>query len=346
MDSKVLVVTLSDNAYGGVVEFNKLLFKYAQLKLNSFKLNSGARNNKFISFILLITDYLRFAFYLSVNRIEVIHVNPSLAKNSIIRDGIFVLFSKLFGKKVYVHWHGWDEKKEYLLKAWYLKFTFFRADHIRFLSKNFEKKFKDLGYLNSSSVGKTFFDDDILKLNLNKSENRTKRLLFLSTLSKNKGIYEALNLFMDINNVYNLKLIIAGKGPEEPNIINIIQHNNLTNIEMVGFVSGEDKYSCFLNSDIYLFPSYYEGMPTSVLEAMAFGLPIVCSKVGALPEIFHNGINGFMVDDLGQLKSYVEKLLNDDKLRERIGENNRRYAEDYFRASVVVSDIENEYLSL
>jgi glycosyltransferase involved in cell wall biosynthesis len=345
---QVLVITLSRKAYGGVANFNQLLFKYATLDLQEFRLLSGSKRYKIVSGMLFIIDILRLIIRLRGGSVDILHVNPSLVKNSIVRDGLFVLVGKIYGKKVYVHWHGWDSNKEKLLKKWFLKMTFFKSDHIRFLSMKFADKFKSLGYANSFSIGRTFFDDDIIQLtNTITTKTDSVRLLFLSTLSKNKGIYETLEVYKELSEHYrNIELVIAGKGPEYINVKKYISVNNLKKIYMVGFVGREKKYEYYLMSDIYILPSYYEGMPTSIIEAMVCGLPVVCTNVGALPEIIQDGKSGFIVNNLNNLKETLMYLIENPKIRSQISEFNKKYARSKFKASEAIKEIECEYLKI
>ena len=228
--------------------------------------------------------------------------------------------------------------------------TLFKADHIKFLSYSFQEKFIKKGFLNKTSLGNTFVDDDLLKDF--KFENRTiskqVNILFLSTISVNKGIYTAIEIFLKLAQSNNVILTVAGDGCELENVKKSVPELLKNNVIFTGYISGKRKAEVFRKADIYLFPSHYEGMPTSVLEAMSFGLPIVCSSVGALPDFFENEKMGYIIDksDIKTFEYATKKLIENSSLRESIGKYNYKYATDHFLASKTIEKIDSDYFEL
>ncbi|HPS60005.1 MAG TPA: glycosyltransferase family 4 protein [Candidatus Cloacimonas sp.] len=133
--------------------------------------------------------------------------------------------------------------------------------------------------------------------------------LYLARIEKEKVIYELIEAFKLIKRNYNdVYLIIAGDGSQIKAINNII--NNDDRIKMVGYVTGGIKTDIYKKSSIYVLPSYTECMPLSVLEAMAFGLPIICSEIGGLSDIIRDKENGILVrcKDINSLYLAIENL--------------------------------------
>jgi glycosyltransferase involved in cell wall biosynthesis len=351
---KVLLISPSLKLHGGVVEFNKMLLKYGRSNYIIFELKSVVHKNILLKTIFLIIDFSKFCWLLITNKIDLVHVNPSLGKNSIKRDGVFIIISKFFKKKVFVHWHGWNPANEYLLEVknlGFIKKSFFKADHIKFLSVHFENKFKSLGFKNKTSLGSTFVDDALVNETSKKTfKTNAINLLFLSTVSKNKGIYIVVSIFKELYKKYpNISLIIAGKGEELDNVRQLVASQGLNNVYFTGFVSGKEKNLIYSKSHIYLFPSMYEGMPTSLLEALCFGLPIVCSNVGAIPEFFEEENMGYMIENINNSNSYVEKimtLLDDNILINKISNYNSKIGFKKYLASKNVLKIEQDYKNL
>ena len=93
------------------------------------------------------------------------------------------------------------------------------------------------------------------------------------------------------------------------------------NCDFLGWVEGEEKEQLFADSGIFCLPSKNEGMPMSVLEAMAHGLAAVATPVGGIPQVIENGVDGFVVpvNDAPCLKNILENLVRDQELRKRIG---------------------------
>ena len=110
-------------------------------------------------------------------------------------------------------------------------------------------------------------------------------------------------------------------------------------MELLGWVGPEAKVQTFLNCEIYTLPSYNEGLPGSVLEAMAAGKPIVTTPVGGIPEAVEEGENGYLVNpgDVDQLAARLERLCSDSTLRNRMGERSRQIIYDKFESHSLVS---------
>ena len=102
----------------------------------------------------------------------------------------------------------------------------------------------------------------------------------------------------------------------------IIKQNGLENIAMFqGWVNGEKKVHLLNMADAYILPSYNEGLPISVLEAMSYSLPVISTTVGGIPEILKNGENGFIMEpgDKDAIYHAVVSLMEDKSLCKDMG---------------------------
>lgn len=349
---KVLLIILSANSYGGVVSYNEGLAQSKGADILKFRNTSGKHKSNTIKLISVFLDSFRLMFTLWTSKVDIVHINPSLSFNSILRDSLFVFLSKLFKKKVLVQWHGWNPKNKKFLKGSMLKWikmTLFKADHTKFLYEELIKNYKLLGYNNKLSLGKTFVSQEFEKVSINFNKNsKNIKLLFLSTISVSKGIYEAINLFEILKKSHTgLELKIAGKGPDFDEVSEFVKEKK--DIEVLGFVSGKKKIEVLQNSDIYLFPSSHEGMPISVLEAMYFGLPVLATKVGALNDFFKEKLMGFSSSKKTYLESMEKNLkflINDSKARKKIGLYNNKFITENFMLKNILLEIENDYKNL
>ncbi len=263
-------------------------------------------------------------------------------------------------KKILVFIHGWrSAHAERIIdnKLMHYLFTsvFNRADAIIVLAEGFKHKLREMGITKRIIVETTMVSDDLVEgveiktEMVNYNDDRPIRILFLSRIHTGKGIYETVDCIEILSRKYNnIKLIIAGTGPDLTALRAYVRTKKLLNIEFIGFVSGEEKRKVFDASDVYLFPSHEEGMPISVLEAMAFGLPIVTRPVGALKDFFEDGKHGFITESRSPeiLASLLEKLISNKKLRHDISNYNFHYARTRFLASKVSKRLENIYSSL
>lgn len=350
MNKNILILTPDKNARGGITNFYIILKKY--FPSNFIYLYRGARNFPFKKshlkeFVRIVSDYLNFTYYLIFKKIAIVQTTTSLYNKSVIRDGIFILIAKLFRKKVIVYYRGWNiDYSNKLSNNWLFKYLYFKADASILLTRLAKKSLIDWGYkkkiyISSTAVNEELIkniNDDFLRKKYNNSNNEIG-LLFLARIEKEKGIYELINTYELLKNKYkHIKLTIAGDGREEENIKKLVSEKNIEDVSFLGFVDGGLKISVYKNNHIYLFPSYSEGMPTSVLEAMACGLPVITTAVGGLVDFFKSNINGFMLEAPPKhedFAKYIEILISNEKLMLEISLNNHKYALENFLASKI-----------
>jgi glycosyltransferase involved in cell wall biosynthesis len=111
----------------------------------------------------------------------------------------------------------------------------------------------------------------------------------------------------------------------------------------VGYVKGDEKYSLLASGNLFVFPSYSEGMPNAVLEAMAVGLPIVTTRVGGINDFFIEDRMGSFIEkkDVQSIVNKVEYLYLNKNLRQQISNINIDYASKTFKGETVFKKLKN-----
>ena len=139
----------------------------------------------------------------------------------------------------------------------------------------------------------------------------------------------------------NIKFRVAGIGGELEKARQYAIDNNIA-ADFLGNISGDTLINEFKKANLYILPSHSEGMPTSVLEAMAFGLPVISRPVGGLCDFFENGKMGQLIDSLNpeEYAEAIENYINDKQLLKDTAESNHCYAKKHFMASRVARKIE------
>lgn len=175
-----------------------------------------------------------------------------------------------------------------------------------------------------------------------RGEGKNITLLFLSNLMTEKGVFLAVEAFKSlVKNSKDLFLTIAGApyNKNENRLKKILESDEIlrSRVKYFGPVLGEMKYRLFTQADIFVFPSYFreECFPLVLLEAMAAGLPVVASSVGAVDKIIKHEENGFLIrpGDKKELITRLEELVKDKDLRERMGYKSLQlYREKYTSA--------------
>jgi glycosyltransferase involved in cell wall biosynthesis len=119
-------------------------------------------------------------------------------------------------------------------------------------------------------------------------------------------------------------------------------------VEFRGAVSDEEKINAYLEAAIFLLPSYGEGQPLSILEAMAAGLPVISTPVGSIAEVIEQETNGLLISpgDRGALAAAMGRLASDTDLRQRMGQANRERARSRFGAHRLWQELDLNWLEL
>ena len=119
-------------------------------------------------------------------------------------------------------------------------------------------------------------------------------------------------------------------------------------VEFLGWVSGDAKEKAFQEASVFCLPSYAEGFPMAVLDAWAYGLPVVTTPVGGLPDVAKDGENMllFTPGDIYTLAIQLERMIVDERLRARIAEESERFANGLFSIGAVNKKLADIYASL
>jgi len=104
-------------------------------------------------------------------------------------------------------------------------------------------------------------------------------------------------------------------------------------LQCPGIIGTDEKIGLFADTDIFVQPSHFENMPNVILEAMAAGVPIVSTSVGAIPEMIDEPRGGILItpEDTEALSAAIGRLVENTELRREMGESNYRRAKQYYR---------------
>ncbi len=163
-------------------------------------------------------------------------------------------------------------------------------------------------------------------------------LLFVGRLIREKGLYELLEAFATVRSKRVCRLTVVGEGPESDRLrLRASQLGVAQDVEFTGHLIEEDVSRFYRGADVLVLPSYSEGLPTVLLEAMSFGLPIVTTRISGAADHLTEGENALFVParDAGPMAKALERLLDDETLRATMGENNIRKAGDFAPGRVV-----------
>ncbi len=278
-------------------------------------------------------------------------INPSLGFNSFFRDAAFAYQLKRKQIPFIVFFHGWDTDFEKQVDSFYRNLfmnTFGKAEKIIVLSETFKDKIETWGYYGKVVVETTAVEASLIANFSIKEKNNLLNIneaviiLCLARIIKEKGIFELIEAF---KNVYkknkNINLIIAGDGSDFDSVEERVK--NCPNIKLYGYVEGDNKIGLFEKSHIYCLPSYSEGLPISVLEAMAFGLPILTTPVGGLKGFLQENKMGYFVKpkSVEGIESKLDILISDVMVRKQFSQFNFNYAKQKLLSDAVANRLLN-----
>lgn len=164
-------------------------------------------------------------------------------------------------------------------------------------------------------------------------------LLFFGRLGKRKGVYDLLQAVEALVPRYpDMRVLLGGDGELETVRVQADALGIGRNVELLGWVRGDEKSRLLNVASIFVLPSYNEGLPMSVLEAMVHGLPVVSTSIGGIPEAVRDGEEGFLVcpGDVHALSDRLDRLLADSSLRRQMGQAARKRAVSHFGATGIV----------
>ena len=306
------------------------------------------RNSNYPTKILYVIYAFTEVFFLLLfdKRIKITHIHTA-AYSSFYRSAIFVILAKLFHKKVILHIHAGDFQAFYKkspYKSLIIKILN-ECNKLIVLSNSWKNWFSDIG-INETKI--TIINNIIDYPVINKSTKENKKLtfLFLGQIEKLKGIYDLLTVIKENKKLLENKILlrIGGSG-ETKQLEQFIANNDLQKIiTFHGWVSGDKKIQELNNADIYILPSYYEGLPISILESLSYGLPVISTPVGGISEIVIPGKNGILVTpgNLEEIKNSLLFFINNPEKIEIYGKESKKIASNFF-PDVVISELKEFY---
>lgn len=174
-------------------------------------------------------------------------------------------------------------------------------------------------------------------------------LLFLGRLGERKGTYDLLEAIKRLSKRGTVPEVwLCGDGELE-NCEAVVREAGLSeSVKFLGWVRGADKDRLLKTASVYVLPSYREGLPMSVLEAMAAGLPVVSTRIGGIPEAIRDGVEGYLIDagDVSALEDRLSRLISSPDHANSMGIAAHRRVKAEFSSEVIVPRLEALYVDI
>jgi glycosyltransferase involved in cell wall biosynthesis len=253
------------------------------------------------------------------------------------------MLSRLLGRPVVLHTHGADFDEFYHRSPAFIKpffrFIFSLCSRILVLSGFWRSFFikhaepKKVEILHNGVYASVFSEHFTAPTNLS-------RFLFLGRLGQRKGVYDllqAIDILVNKERHSDLQFFLAGDGDIDE-VNRIIAEKQLTqHVQLLGWLQEKEKMEWFRQVDTIVLPSYNEGLPMALLEAMAAGKIIISTRVGGIPDLVEDGKNGFLmtpgdIDKLCQSIVYVKN--HPAEMITMAKDNQEKILQDYNLATI------------
>lgn len=265
--------------------------------------------SKLQNLLYLIYSLVKFTFKCFSRNIKIVHIHTA-SNTSFKRKAIYINIASFFKKNIVLHIHGAEFHLFYEKNRAFVAKTLKKVDTIIALSSKWKKFFEENVGCKNVVIIPNIVDTPVI---VDKKKSGEISGIFLGNMNKRKGIYDIIDM-VNANKEYlrgKLTLHIGGNG-ETDKVKELINKNNLSDIIIYeGWVDKEKRAELLSNGDFFLLPSYNEGLPISILEAMSYKLPVISTPVGGIPEIVSEGCNGFLIEpgDKVSLFNAIKKII-------------------------------------
>ena len=299
----------------------------------------------------MLGAYARFLYLLVLGRVGLIHVHTA-SRASFWRKSYFFMLAFVFRVPAILHLHGAEFEAFYEnecggVRRKLIRNIFDRVSRVVVLSGAWQSWVRTISK-NAHIV--VIFNPVLLPAAATPWDARQRGdVLFLGRLGKRKGTYDLLEAAAKTVGTHrNLRLVFGGDGEIVQTQARAKQLGIEDHVKMLGWIQAVERQNYLSSAMIYVLPSYNEGLPMSVLEAMAAGMPVVSTPIGGIPEAVTDGVEGFLVapGDVDSLADRMKHLLQDDDLARRMGEAARRKVETTFSSDVILPKLERLYIEL
>lgn len=343
---KVLMIGPDRSVHGGVSGVvNNYYDAGLDKRIDLCYIGTMVDGSKWMKLVCAVKAY--FCFLIKLPKYDIVHVNMA-SDASYYRKSVFIRTAGIYHKKIVIHQHGGS-------------FMEFYEKDLSDAGRRRVKKLFSMGdaFLVLGTVWKDFFGTIIERDRitvfpnaiqlpvLKKKQYGVHKILFLGRMCKEKGIGELLSVMPKIREKYpDVHLYLGGIWEDQE-----LQAESAALKDYVtdlGWIGGAAKQKYLQECDIFVMPSYFEGQPVSILEAMAYACGIVASKIGGIPDMIIEDETGIFVmpQDAKTLEEALCRLLADPELCRMLGENARRKIENEFSIEDNIKQLLTVYESI
>jgi glycosyltransferase involved in cell wall biosynthesis len=354
---KIVVFGPSLEAVSGVSTHVRMLFASDLARdydLLHFQVGSeGRRENALQKLMRFTLSPLQLALFLLRTGAEVVHMNVSLDSKSYWRDLVYSVVARVLGRRVVSQIHGGAMPQEFFRGNAFLTRLLRRflvsSDVVTVLSsaelaayRTFDSRIKV--HLIPNAIDPAGLADQMRPYNTDKP----LKLVYVGRLVRTKGLFEVVDALAELKRAgRQFRFSIAGGGPDQGELTAALERAGLEDrVQFLGSIFAVEKCRLWLDSDLFVFPTFHpEGLPYSLLEAMAAGCVPVTTPVAAIPDVMRNGEHGLFVpaQNAGALANALAALDDDRESLIRMAEAARRRVREQYTVARLADDFRRLY---
>lgn len=280
--------------------------------------------------LLFVNAVLKTFYYCVFKQINVLHIHTA-NYTDFYRNSVLMYIGKMFNKRVLLHIHGGLFNEFYNTHPCFVASVCRSADALVTVSSTFVKMLRRYGlnehiYCLPNCV-------EFPELYRTEQHHNKLRLVFVGRINEVKGIYDVLECLHKYKEQLQdkVELHIGGIGDEERFLKMMTDYNLSSMIVQHGWVVGIEKEDLFCSSDVFIHPSHFESFGIAILEAMSYGLPVITTLIGGIPDFFEDKKSGVAVapGNVDEIYEAILLFLNDRSYISRMGKYGREEAKRF-----------------
>jgi glycosyltransferase involved in cell wall biosynthesis len=329
---RILTVGPDLRVRGGVSAVQRLLLQALPSDITATHVGTmteGGRWHKLVRFLralVLVQTHLR-------RGVDVVHIHFASGASS-RRKMMIARLAALHGVPVILHCHGGGFRRYWgrisLVERRLIRQMLRRAQRIVVLGADWGDFYASIG-APRDRIEVLPNPVAVPKRVPARTQSGRVRLVHLASLSRDKGSFDLLEALSRLPQRIKTQIhvVAAGTGAVEELRAAALRLGLQEILEVRNWIEADERDQLLACSDVFVLPSYYEGLPMSLLEAMAWGLAPICTPIGSIPEYIEDGVNGLLVrpGDVEELAEKIECVVLDGNLRAQLGQRARATVE-------------------
>lgn len=310
-------------------------------------LSTHIEGNRLVKLFAAGQAFSSFAFMTATRQVAILHVHVA-RRTSFWRKTVFILFAFATRCPVTVHLHSgrfWDF---YWKECGYgrqrlVRFLLDHATCIVVLTHEWVNQLIPITKNRNIRHIPNYFSCTAIPVIPHTTTPVGPNVLFFGQFTQEKGFPELLDAMQLVSRVVpKCRLVCAGTGDPTEALRQIASRNLESSVDLHTWVEGSDKYRLLKQATLFVLPSHFEGMPMSILEAMALGIPVIATRVGGIPDMITHGQEGLLVQpgDGAGLGQAIVALLNNPRLRATMSVACQKKFQHAFSDRVVLPQLE------